>query len=201
MTRLLKTGSLISLLVVSSFSLAYKHDGFQWSAGVGGSFSVHNSLQNNQYDTTKQNAGYAYNIDLGYGWTNRFSTFLSIHNVVFQSQLDDVASPEPLLMQLAYVGPIIRFYGKSNQPSWYFQSGVGYGYHSVSELSSIPKVSTSRHAGNATTFGIGYEVDMFWTIGLDYIYADIQSETSNEDLRLSSHGLVFSLNLHPRSTY
>jgi len=98
-------------------------------------------------------------------------------------------------MQMAYVGPIVRIYHKANEPSWYLQSGIGYGYFSVSNTTDF---LTSRHTGNAATIGIGYEIDLFWDMGIDYMYNDIASSTSENNLRLSAHSLVFSLNFHPK---
>ena len=202
MKRLQKIGLLncalfaVACLMCQS-ATAYEHKGLQYSAGIGANFSRNNFLQDDESSTVKINRGYNLLLDYGYGWSKKFTTFLSFHNNFYQSSLKDYDTPEPFWMQQSFTGPSIRYYFKANEPSFYMQTGYGLGYFSVSDIANF---DTSRHFGNATIFTIGYEIDMFWNAQINYMHNDIIS-TSSDNIGLSSQTITLSLNFNPRSGF
>ena len=198
MNRLQKIGLINSVIFAGTCcmcqsAIAYKHDGVQYSVGIGANLSRNNFLQDEQSTTTKINRGFNYLLDYGYGWSKNITTFLSVRSNLYKSRLQDYKTPEPFWMQQSFAGPSMRYYFKSSEPSFYLQSGYGYGYFSVSDLANF---ETSRHLGSAAIFTIGYEVDMFWNAQFDYMFNDIESSLSG-NASLSSHSLTFSININP----
>ena len=189
--------SVLTCVLICQQVNAYEHQGLQLSAGIGANFSKNNFLEDEQSASIKINRGYNYLLDVGYGWNQNLTTYVSVRSNLYKSSLKDYDTPEPFWMQQSFIGPTIRYYLKSNEPSFYLQSGYGYGYFSVSDVANF---TTSRHYGSAINFAAGYEVDMFWNLQIDYMYNDIKSN-SIDNIGLTSHAITLSLNFNPRSIY